>query len=520
MSKPRAALLAAAGCAALVGAARGETLADAIALAYQTNPTLLAQRASQRALDESYVQARAGWNPTIALTGQAYYQKTYGGGSGVQVQTGSQSTTGSGGSGLSQGSGGGSTSPSEYNYGYGAITATQPLYTGGKVAAEVDAADAAVRAGRQTLRATENTLLQNVVTAFEDVRRDQQVLAIRTEAVRVLSGQADETAAKFGVGQVTRVDVAQAQAQLAGAQSLLASARAQLQVSRAEYVAVVGQSPGGLAEPPDLPGMPAGVDQAFDAADASSPALLQAQLAERASRARIAAARANFRPTLSAQASFGEEGALVPFVGRDFDGVATGAVVYTQPLFTGGLNGSLVRQALAQNTADRISIETTRRSVVQTVSSDWEQVVGAQASVVSDIAGLAAAQTAFSGIQEQYRVGLSTTLDVLIQQQTLESAQLSLAGARHDAYVSQAALLAAMGRLQAQDLVAGVTPYDPARSFERVKGRGATPWEPLIAAVDRLGEPAEAPESAARPDSELSGEVTMRPATESGAPSP
>src|SRR5580700_1186160 len=49
------------------GGARAETLADAIALAYQTNPTLLAQQAALRGVDETYVQARAGYGPTATL---------------------------------------------------------------------------------------------------------------------------------------------------------------------------------------------------------------------------------------------------------------------------------------------------------------------------------------------------------------------------------------------------------------------------------------------------------------------
>ena len=161
--------------------------------------------------------------PTIGLSGQAYWQHT---------DFGHEASTVLGQGGGSPGTGGGVVStgttsggePSSYNYGYAALTATQPLYTGGKVAAEVGAAEAAVAAGRQTLRATEANVLQAVVTAYEDVRRDAAVLRIRNEATTVLGSQAEETQAKFGVGQVNRVDVAQAQAQLAAARSLVASA--------------------------------------------------------------------------------------------------------------------------------------------------------------------------------------------------------------------------------------------------------------------------------------------------------
>ena len=60
-----AAALGAGMLAASVVPAGAETLADAIALAYQNNPTLQAQRANQRAIDETYVQARSGWRPTL-----------------------------------------------------------------------------------------------------------------------------------------------------------------------------------------------------------------------------------------------------------------------------------------------------------------------------------------------------------------------------------------------------------------------------------------------------------------------
>ena len=62
-----AAALAVLLTSAWAGAASAESLADAITLAYQTNPTLQAERATQRATDETYVQARAGYRPTANI---------------------------------------------------------------------------------------------------------------------------------------------------------------------------------------------------------------------------------------------------------------------------------------------------------------------------------------------------------------------------------------------------------------------------------------------------------------------
>ncbi|MGC1303163.1 MAG: TolC family outer membrane protein [Caulobacteraceae bacterium] len=526
----RRALFCAAAFAFAGGSASAETLADAIALAYQSNPTLLSQRAQQRALDETYVQARAGWRPSVSVSGAGYWSRTDFGHESQSVSLNSSSSSigssgtgvGSGSSGVggSSGLGSGGTVPVasigshfEENYGYGQITATQPIYTGGKTAATVQAAEATVMAGRQNLRGVETTLIQNVITAYEDVRRDQEILKIRTDNAALLRDQLSETQAKFQAGQLTRTDVAQGQAQLSSADALLATSKAQLQISRAEYAAVVGQNPGQLAPEPVLPGMPATVDQAFDAAESESPPLMQAKITEQSSRAKIAEAKAANRPTVSAQASYGAEGTLAPFAVRDFDRQVAGELVYSQPIFTGGLNSSLIRQAIQQNASDRIAIEGARRTVVQTVAQSWNTMVGDQASVVSNQQQVSAAEVAYEGLREQYRVGLSTTLDVLIQQQTLENAQLSLTQARHDEYVAEAALLAAMGRLEVADLVRGVERYDPAKSFNKVRNAGSLPWESLVAAIDTVGEPGM---GAGRTDSQAApsagGDVSMVPA--------
>jgi len=463
-------------------AGRAETLADAIALAYQSNPTLQAQRAQQRELDETYVQARVGWRPTASATGQTYWSRT---------DLGKE--YGAAGEIVSNGTGGYAQVPSggsyQENYGQGQLSVTQPLYTGGKTAATVKAAEATVLAGRETLRTVEAQIILAVVTAYEDVRLNQQILGIRTDNAGVLRSQLAETQAKFDVGQVTRTDVAQAQAQLASANALLAVAKANLQISRANYAAVVGQNPGELAAEPVLPGLPGTVDQAFDIADSDNSALRQAQLTEQSSRAKVVEAKAANRPTVAATAGVGYLGALQPFGTQDFDRTISGQVTFTQPIFTGGVNSSLIRQAMEQNTSDRIGIEGARRTVVQTVAQAWNTMVGDQASVASNEEQVRAAQVAFEGIREQYRVGLSTTQDVLLQQTSLENAQLVLVQARHDAYVAQAALLQAMGRLEARALVTGAPLYDPAKSFNRVKNAGAVPWEPLIAALDSVGAP-------------------------------
>lgn len=481
----RWACLIAAGLSLAATTVRAETLADAITLAYQSNPNLQAARAQLRALDESYVQAHAGYRPTAQLQIEPSYSKAQ------QTNVLGQKID-----------------PFNGLTGSAVIGLNQPIYTGGRTANAVRAASEDIAAGREALRALEAQVLQGVIQAFEDVRRDETILAIHEAEVAALQHHLDDARAKFRAGEVTRTDVEQSDANLQNARGALSLAQGQLQISRSAYVAVVGQNPGALAPEPPLPGLPPTVDEAFDLAQSHNASLMRAELAERASAARIAEARSAYRPSVSLNASYGYVGVLTPFVPNQFDRQAQVGVVLTQPLLTGGITASNIRQAIEANNADRINIETARRAVVQAVSGAWNQVLANRASAKADEEALTKARLYFADTLEEYKVGQRSTLDVLIGEQTLTSTQLGLAEARHDTYLAEAALLNAVGRLEADNLVMRQPTYDAVAAFRKVSHAGALPWEPVNHLVDAFAgpgrgpvKPIAAPDVAAQPHS-------------------
>ena len=470
-------LAAAAGCIAALAwaaAASAESLADAVSLAYQTNPTLQAERAQLRATDEEYVQAESGLRPQVSGSGSYTY-------SSQQVsETGTPSFNAAG--------------PGES----GVVQVTQPIYTGGKASAQINAAQADIIAERENLRRTEQSVLQSVIGAYLDVRRDQEQLTISQDNVNVLSRQLDETDARFEAGQLTRTDTAQSEARLALARSQLATAQSTLAQARAAYAAVVGQNPGDLApEPPIAPLLPASVDAAFDAAEHDNPQLRQATAAEQAAAAHLVEAKAALRPTVSVSGQYGyvnqQEGissggfnTALGVTESELGGSITANV--NVPIFTGGFNSSRVRQAAEQDNVARIGIESARRQVLQAVSQAWNQLLGARASLVADEEQVKSDTVAFEGVREEQKVGLRTILDVLNAQQELESSQLQLVGARHDEYVSAAAVLLATGALDARALIPDAPRYDPKANFDKVRhAPGWVPWEGAVLAIDRAG---------------------------------
>ncbi|HEV2365937.1 MAG TPA: TolC family outer membrane protein [Caulobacteraceae bacterium] len=445
-----------------------ETLADAIALAYQTNPTLQGQRATLRSLDENVVQAQAGYRPQL----------------GAQASI----TTDSNNLGALNPL---NTTPGQTQTSQAGLTITQPIYTGGLVSSQVNAAEATVYAGREVLRQVEEQVLQNVITAYTGVRRDEEGLEIARENARLLDQELAETRARFEVGEITRTDVAQTEASVAGAQAQLSTAEGQLAISRATYAQVVGQNPGTLAPEPSLARLlPATIDEAFDAAESKNPQILEARYNERASSARIEEAKAAARPTVelrgAATYAGGNVGTGTPFANYSHDVSAT--VVAQMPLFTGGLNASKIRQAAENNNVDRIAIETTRRTVLQAVAQAWNELLAARANVAADQEQVRAGNIAFEGMREEEAVGLRTVLDVLITEQNLANAQFSLVNARYDEYAAATALLVGMGDLYASDL-ATVPIYDPARNYHKVTHGVGFPLDAPIAAIDQIGAP-------------------------------
>ena len=441
---------------AIAAPASAESLADAIAMAYRSNPTLQNQRAQLRVTDEAYVQARAGYRPQVNVQ--------------VDAQRQSQSNQIS-------------------DSGDALITATQPIYTGGRTASAVGAAEADILSGRETLRSTEAGVLQQVVQAYADTLRDQEGLAIRQVALEALQGELTEITARSKAGDLTRTDVAQSQGYVAQARVDLATAQAQLQVSKANYAAVVGQTPGVLEPLPALPNMPQSIDQAFTAAEAGNPSLRASQYAEMAAHQRTAEARDQRLPNVSFRAQYGYSGPSSPFLPKVYPSEAVISATVTQPLFAGGVIDSQIRQQRERETSARIQTEQQRRVMVQQISQAWSSFLASRENISNAEEGVQANQVAYEGMQKERRADLRSTLEVLYVEQSLRQAELARAAAKHDSYVAATALLASMGLLEARILVPGVHPYDPVKAFEQVRTAGAVPWEVIPAALDHVTAP-------------------------------
>jgi len=460
-------------CLAALAAAPGvgvaETLREAIELAYQTNPDLRAQQAQLRATDESLVQAKAAGGPQVAVQSQIAYEDAS-----IQEPASlfSPATTTNFG-----------TLTGSFD-----LSVVQPLYSGGLLTAQLHGAQASVFAGRQAVRQAEAQLILNVVTAYCDVRRDRANVGVVEDEIAFLRAATDETEARGRLGVLSKTDVAQAQARLLVSQANLQLAQARLQQSNDEYLNVVGQSPGELAPEPGLPGLPADLDQAFDAALANNAQLLQAIDSEQAAREKVNQAKTAYRPTVSVRVD-AEMIPTEPYLPHQYDKNVTGALVINAPIYTSGATASKVRAAADLDAQAQLQVESARRQVVRLVGDAWTQLGAAQRSAELEARQVTLEQTAVEGNRIEARAGLRTTIDLLNAEGELVNAQQALLQSRHDAYVAGATLLGAMGLLETRFVAPGAELYSPARSLKRVEGINAAAWEGAIVGFDGLAGP-------------------------------
>lgn len=445
-----AALAAVLACAPRAAA---ESLLEALATAYSANPELDAERARQRATDEGVPQALSGARPTITANADIGVQRTWA--RSVATIAGVPTIV----------RGTSHTTPRDFN-----INITQPIFNGFQTFSRTEEAEANVLAGRFLLGNVEQNVLLAAVTAYVDVLRDMALVRLTEGNLDVLREELDSTTARFEVGELTKTDVAQAEARVSGAQSDLSQARANLASSRATYERVVRRPPGSLSQPPTLDGtLPKSLEEAMATAEAEHPALLSSRHSIAASDFEVEAIKGELLPSITLEGDYTrrwEPSATTP------DSESASIVGRLRvPLYQAGAVSSRIRQAREVATQRRLESEDVRAEVHAAVATAWDGLIAARAQIVADRQQIRAATVALDGVRQEQRVGQRTTLDVLDAQQELLNAQVNLATSTRNEVVAAYTLLAAVGRLNARYLGLPVAYYDDTIHYNQVRNR-------------------------------------------------
>jgi len=433
-----------------------DTIEAALVRAYQNNPQLNAQRASVRSTDENVPQALSGYRPRVAVTGSAGYQYTdtltiTGGRDAdrnpIIARTGIH----------------GANSPRSIG-----TTVTQTLFNGQQTANRTRAAESQVSGAREALRVLEQTVLLQAATIYMDYLRDSAIVEVQRSNVRVLEQTLKQTKDRFSVGEVTRTDVAQSEAQLAAGRTQLLTAEANLTTTRSNFRRIIGNEPEALApgSPVDRflpPSLPASVDLGLT----QNPNVTAAMFGIDVSYLQVRVNEGALLPTVTLQASVQQSYEQTLTINRSFG--ASALAQLSVPVYQGGAEYALIRQSKETLAQQRLNLEQVRDQTRANVVTAWGQLVAGKAQVQSAQSQVSASEIALNGVREEAKAGQRTTLDVLNAQQALVNARVALVTAQHDRVVASYAVLNAVGRLSPVVLRLPTTVYDPSVHYHQVR---------------------------------------------------
>jgi outer membrane protein len=432
--------------------ALADTIDAALVRAYQNNPQLNAQRASVRSTDENVPQALSGYRPKVAVTASAGFQYTdtltnTAGAPGTIVSTPIHGTN----------------APRSVG-----ATVTQTLFNGQQTANRTRAAESQVSAAREGLRVLEQSVLLSAATIYMDYLRDSAIVEVQRSNVRVLEQTLKQTRDRFNVGEVTRTDVAQSEAQLAAGRTQLLTAEANLTTTRSNFRRIIGNEPENLApgSPVDrfLPGtLPSAVELGLT----QNPNVTAAMFGIDVSYLSVKVNEGALFPTVTLQTSVQQSYEQTLTIFRSF-GASTVAQL-SIPVYQGGAEYALIRQSKESLAQQRLVLDQTRDQTRANVVTAWGQLVAGKAQVASAQSQVTASEIALNGVREEAKAGQRTTLDVLNAQQALVNARVALVTAQHDRVVASYAVLNAVGRLSPIVLNLATNVYDPGVHYHQVR---------------------------------------------------
>ncbi len=430
--------------------ASADTLQEALSLAYQGNPNLLAARAQLRATDEAVPQALSGWRPTLSVSGEVNNNHTdnitYAGVGPAQVVTDALSNR------FQQGA---------------TAQFTQPIFRGFKTWAGTSQAKNQVYAQRARLAATEANVLLLAATAYFDVVQNQAVLDLNINNVQVLQRQLEATQDRFRVGELTRTDVAQAEAGLAGAKAQQVQSEGALQQSRSAYDNVVGKDPENLSMPALPPTIPASFDDVITMAIANNPNFIAADFTAKAADDNITVTRGNLLPSINVIGQYSKAWNTLADKSKQDVVIAEAQVVV--PIYQSGSEYSFLRQAKQVAGQQHFVADQARLDARNTATQAWENYQATTASIESFKTQINANEIALEGTQRESEVGSKTVLDVLNAEQLLLTSRVSLVRAQHDQFVAAYQLLASLGTLTGEGVGLSGPMYDPVANYKSVE---------------------------------------------------
>ena len=388
------------------------TLEEAVCIALAYHPTIAVATQNLAAAVAQVSEARSGYAPTVS--GSAGYSRATSNVQGAPASHDSQASY------------------------QGALNLDMVLYDFGRTPASVRQAVARQTAAASKLQAARNDVTLVVRTAFYGLWKAQELLQVAEEAVRQYAAHLDQARAFVEVGTRIRYDVTKAEVDLGNAQLQFINASNDLVTARVTLNRSLG-----LAEEPGYRIAPVAFEEFHGRADAlmavareRHPELTALKANQRLASAAVDAAIADLYPSLGLQGRYGAGGDSFPLIWN-----WSGAVQSTLDLFTATRKTGRIDEAVAQLRSARAQLADREQQIYMDLTQALGQLDSARQRMDLTALTLRQARESLDLINERYRVGKASAVEVT-------DAQVALTGARADQVKARFEYLAAVAQIK------------------------------------------------------------------------
>ncbi len=464
------------------------------------HPQIQAKMKGVNSADEGIRGARAGYLPTVKLTGdQGHEYIDSPDRRGIQGKAFLDKRNTSG------------------------LTVTQKIFDGFATDSAVDSAKTSRRISESDLRGTRQAALLEGAVAYLDVMRNTKLVALSRENERKLAEQQNLEDERVQKGSGIASDVLAAKQRLQVAKERRVKYEGDFHASVAKYTQVFGHAPDvvALSDPPlPLDLIPETIDQSLDVAEKDNPILESATNTIDLTSDKRNLAEAGYWPTLDLVGKADYEHGKNATVGvrRDWSLM----LVASWELFSGFKTDATVAQASWDHGASKDNRFHTSRKIAEQARTAWHKLQTARQRL--DLLENAAvlAEEVWAATMKKREAGKATVTEVLDEETRINEARINYTGAYYDMYQASYELLTAMGRLEVDNLSrakpANSLDVSPLKSVEYTYPRNQAPKLPPARPVSpvKAAAPAPAPAQpavtrppAAKPDGQTADAAVM-----------
>ena len=417
------------------------TLDDCIAKALEANPGVLDAREALSQAGSGVKEARSGYLPSLSLTGSYNFMEE------TQTVGFPDPITGR---------------TQEFKLDFTRdyvfqVFASQPLYTGGRVASSYRIAKESQEIARTDLTRAKKEIVLNVVQSFYGLLLAREAVGVAQEAVETAEEFLRVVKARYETGEASSFEVMRAEVEVSNLQPVLIAAKNGVALSELGLKNAMGVSQDTEIEfvgSFEIPEFGVTLDTALETALSERPEIKAVTLQKEIAEASLGLAKSGRMPSLSLDLNYDVRTDEITFDSDELEDTYAGYLRLSFPLFDGLRTKARISTAMSELRRADIARRNLEDAIELEVRAAFLEIEAAEERLRSQEKNVEMAGEGLEIANERYLQGYATNLEVLDSQLALNTARQNRLQAVHDYNLAIAKLKKAMGTLL-EDYVAG-----------------------------------------------------------------